>query len=267
MSSHRVWCLLIGHEKKAAFGNAFYVIVGPDACIEDLTKTAKEARTDDLEHVNAARLTVWRCTDPGIDFGNMDSDDFNKRLKEGFSPDEKKVKKLNPKQGVEQLADETLLFEIPASKDLRSGTPENRTFTIDEHTPRKPVKAIEDLVQKAYMSDSFGIATIPAKRPRLSDGIQSYDVYQSSGVVLWTNTKQIQSTDFLPDVDLSSFPDSYGMSFESDDLDHPTTVEAKFLDLAELPGWSSELAEVFVTKILIRKEYGELDEFPLLLPC
>ncbi|KAL5524889.1 MAD1_2 [Sanghuangporus sanghuang] len=119
MSDHRVWCFLIDHEKKAAFGNAFSVIVGPDACIEDLTKKAKEARTVDLEHVDAARLTVWRCTDPGIDFGNMDSDDFNKRLKEIFSPDEKKVKKLNPKHGVEQLADETLLFEIPDLNALR----------------------------------------------------------------------------------------------------------------------------------------------------
>ncbi|KAL5525449.1 SQS1_6 [Sanghuangporus sanghuang] len=168
-----------------------------------------------------------------------------------------------------------------ASKDLRTGTPENRIFTIDEHTPRKPVKATEDLVQKTYS----GVATIPAKRPRLSDGIQSYDVYQSSGVVpldenetnsehrlsfllysnFWRkgNLEQMirKEPHLVPDVDLSSFPDSYGMSFESDDLDHPTTVEAKFLDLAELPGWSSELAEVFVTKILIRKEYEELDEF------
>ncbi|KAL5537290.1 hypothetical protein ACEPAF_1113 [Sanghuangporus sanghuang] len=57
----------------------------------------------------------------------MDSDDFNKRLKEIFFPDEKKVKKLNPRLGVDQLADETLLFEIPAISTKRPRSSEAET--------------------------------------------------------------------------------------------------------------------------------------------
>ncbi|OCB85161.1 hypothetical protein A7U60_g7787 [Sanghuangporus baumii] len=61
-----VWCLLIDHEKKAAFGDPFSVIVGPDARIQELKKKVKEERTNDLEHVDAARLTVWRCMNPKL---------------------------------------------------------------------------------------------------------------------------------------------------------------------------------------------------------
>ncbi|KAL5484750.1 SQS1_5 [Sanghuangporus weigelae] len=295
MANLRVWCLLIDHEKKAAFGDVFGIEVHSSAYISDLKKKVKEERSVTLSHVDAAMLTVWRCTDSDIDFGDMDLDNFNDRLSEFFSPNEEKVKKLNSMQGVEQFKGEILFIEVPVLKDLRSGIPENRTFAIDEHTPRRPVKATEDLVQKTlsnlHMSDSSGIATIPAKRPRISDGIQSYDVYQSSAVVpldehetnsehrlsfvlysnFWKkgNLEQMihEEPHSVPDVDLSSFPDSDGMSFESDDLDLPTTVTAKFLDLTGLRGWSSELAEAFVTKILIRKEYEELDEFLKKVVC
>ncbi|KAL5523395.1 hypothetical protein ACEPAF_1662 [Sanghuangporus sanghuang] len=127
MAVIKIWCLLIDHEKKAVFGNAFSVIVGPDACIEDLTEKAKEKRSVDLEHVDAARLTVWRCTDSGIDFGDIDSDDFNNRLKEVFSPDEQKVKKLKPKQELRQLTEKTLLIEVPKPQ-IATTIPSKRHF-------------------------------------------------------------------------------------------------------------------------------------------
>ncbi|KAL5482842.1 hypothetical protein ACEPAI_9437 [Sanghuangporus weigelae] len=111
----KVWCLLIDHEKKAAFGIAFSVIVGLDACIEDLTEKVKEKRPDVLEHVNAAMLTVWRCMDSEIDFADIDPDKFNDRLNEVFSPDEQKVMKLKPKQELRQLTDKTLLIEVDKS--------------------------------------------------------------------------------------------------------------------------------------------------------
>ncbi|KAL5480206.1 hypothetical protein ACEPAI_1476 [Sanghuangporus weigelae] len=107
-----VWCLLIDHEKKAAFGNAFSVIVGLDACIQDLKKKVKEERPVVLGNVHAAMLTVWRCMDSEIDFADMDPDTVNDRLNEVFSPDEQKVKKLKPKQELRQLTEKTLLIEV-----------------------------------------------------------------------------------------------------------------------------------------------------------
>ncbi|KAL5480146.1 hypothetical protein ACEPAI_1416 [Sanghuangporus weigelae] len=113
----KVWCLLIDHEKKAAFGEAFSVIVGLDACIQDLKKKVKEERPVDLEHVDAARLTVWRCTDPSIDFADIDSDEFNDRLNEVFSPDEQK----------------TLLIEVPEPQ-LATTIPSKRPFEESPHS-------------------------------------------------------------------------------------------------------------------------------------
>ncbi|KAL5480201.1 hypothetical protein ACEPAI_1471 [Sanghuangporus weigelae] len=118
MAGRKVWCILIDHEKKATFGEAFSVIVGLDACIEDLTEKVKEKRPDVLGNVIPRVLTVWRCTDSEIDFVNMGSDNFYDRLNE-VSPNEEKVEKLNPKQGVEQLTDETLLIEVPDLYELR----------------------------------------------------------------------------------------------------------------------------------------------------
>ncbi|KAL5478489.1 hypothetical protein ACEPAI_2673 [Sanghuangporus weigelae] len=115
MTGLRVWCLLINHEKKPAFGDVFSVTVGLDACIEDLTEKVKEELPNTHRHVDAAMLTVWKCTDSEIDFGDMDSDNFNDRLNKVFNPDEKKAKKLNSTQGVEQFRDQTLLIEVPDS--------------------------------------------------------------------------------------------------------------------------------------------------------
>ncbi|OCB89386.1 hypothetical protein A7U60_g3477 [Sanghuangporus baumii] len=124
MTDLRVWCLLINHEKKAAVENAFSVILHPDACVVDLKKKVKEKLN--LEHVDAAMLTVWRCTDSEIDFGDMDSDNINDRLNEVFSPNEEKVKKLKPKQELRQLTEKTLLIEVPDSLSCPSDLNELR---------------------------------------------------------------------------------------------------------------------------------------------
>ncbi|KAL5512315.1 hypothetical protein ACEPAG_3307 [Sanghuangporus baumii] len=100
----------------AAFGNASFVILHRGACTHDLKKKVKEERPDALAHVDAAVLTVWRCTDSEIDFGDIDPDNFNDRLNEVFSPNEEKVKKLSPKQRLRQLTEKTLLIEFPASE-------------------------------------------------------------------------------------------------------------------------------------------------------
>ncbi|KAL5527001.1 hypothetical protein ACEPAF_8730 [Sanghuangporus sanghuang] len=126
MSDHRVWCLLIDHEKKAVFGDVFSIKVPHDAYVDDLKMKIKELRPDVLEHVVPGRLTVWRCTDSGIDFADIDSDKFNDRLNEVFSPNEQKVKKLKPKQELRQLTEKTLLIEVPDSLPCPSDLDELR---------------------------------------------------------------------------------------------------------------------------------------------
>ncbi|KAL5492044.1 hypothetical protein ACEPAI_3491 [Sanghuangporus weigelae] len=64
--SIEVWCLLTDHEKKAAFGDVFSVIVGPDARIYHLKEKVKEKRPDVLGNVVPAVLTVWRCMNPKL---------------------------------------------------------------------------------------------------------------------------------------------------------------------------------------------------------
>ncbi|KAL5477030.1 hypothetical protein ACEPAI_3217 [Sanghuangporus weigelae] len=159
MSDLRVWCLLIDHEKKAAFGNAFSVIVGLDACIEDLKEKVKEKRTNVLEHVDAAMLIVWRCTNP-ILLSEVDEAQLQKDLNNVDFIDETKAGRLGVGQEIRSLRlfrGEILLIEVPVLKDLRSSTPENQTFTIDEHTPRKPIKATEDLVKKTLSGYDVGL--------------------------------------------------------------------------------------------------------------
>ncbi|OCB89793.1 kinase-like protein [Sanghuangporus baumii] len=100
----------------AAFGNAFFVILHRGACTYDLTTKVKEEQPDVLGNVVPRVLTMWRCTDSEIDFGDMDPDNFNDLLNEVFSPNEEKVKKLSPKQRLRQLTEKTLLIEVPASE-------------------------------------------------------------------------------------------------------------------------------------------------------
>ncbi|KAL5514494.1 hypothetical protein ACEPAG_2583 [Sanghuangporus baumii] len=66
MMNLKVWCLLIDHGKKAASGNAFSVIVGRDAYIDDLKKMVKEKRPVVLRNVDSAMLNVWRCMNPKL---------------------------------------------------------------------------------------------------------------------------------------------------------------------------------------------------------
>ncbi|KAL5527002.1 hypothetical protein ACEPAF_8731 [Sanghuangporus sanghuang] len=149
MAVIKIWCLLIDHEKKAAYGNVFGVTVPADADIDDLTKKVKEERPDVLEHVVPGRLTVWRCTDSGIDFADIDSDKFNDRLNEVFSPNEQKVKKLKPKQELRQLTEKTLLIEIPDTLPCPSVSNELR-HPVSAESPRLRGDTAQEVEGYAY---------------------------------------------------------------------------------------------------------------------
>ncbi|KAL5523338.1 hypothetical protein ACEPAF_1605 [Sanghuangporus sanghuang] len=110
-----VWCLLIDHEKKAASGNPFSVIVGPNARIQDLTEKVKEKRTNALEHVDAADLTVWRCMDPKL-LAEVDLEQQRNDLSNVDFTDRTKTKIVAIRQKITTLGlsdAEILLIEVP----------------------------------------------------------------------------------------------------------------------------------------------------------
>ncbi|KAL5492142.1 hypothetical protein ACEPAI_3589 [Sanghuangporus weigelae] len=102
MTNLKIWCLLIDREKTAVFGDVFSVKVPHDAYVDDLKMKIKE-----------------KCTNPSIDFGDIVPNDLNQKLEEVFSPEQRKVEWLKPKQGLEQLAEKTLLIEVLVLNELR----------------------------------------------------------------------------------------------------------------------------------------------------
>ena len=63
--------------------------------VHDLKEKVKEERPDVLKHIVPAMLTVWRCTDSEIDFGNKDSHIFKQKLNEVFFPTRGKSRSSN----------------------------------------------------------------------------------------------------------------------------------------------------------------------------
>jgi hypothetical protein len=59
MSSNKVWCLLIDHDHKPAFGEPFPVSISPDDTVHDLKKKIK-AGYDKLPNISPNELEVWK---------------------------------------------------------------------------------------------------------------------------------------------------------------------------------------------------------------
>ena len=98
-------------------GYTFSINTLSDALIEDLKEKVKEKRAVDLRHVDAARLTVWRCTDPKL-LISMDEDELKKALSNVNFADKGKVKKPGGGQSISALnlaGDEILLIEVPGA--------------------------------------------------------------------------------------------------------------------------------------------------------
>ncbi|OCB85752.1 hypothetical protein A7U60_g7103 [Sanghuangporus baumii] len=82
MTDLRVWCLLIDHEKKAAFGDVFSVKVPHDAYVDDLKTKIKEVRPVALGHVNRVMLTAEEAPKA---IKKEDADDGQEQISEGRS--------------------------------------------------------------------------------------------------------------------------------------------------------------------------------------
>jgi hypothetical protein len=106
----RTWLLLIDHNFQT-IGGRFLVDTTGDDLVYHLKREVKEKRRIDLAHVDAARLTLWRCTDPTLATA---FDDEGRQVREVFS--KKKVKILGVGQTIAQLQllkKETLLVVVP----------------------------------------------------------------------------------------------------------------------------------------------------------
>ena len=117
MPDPKVYCLLINHEKADLPGGVFNVDAPHGVSVYDLKEKVKEKRAVDLQHVDAARLTVWRCTDPKLVI-SMDEDELKKALSNVNFADKGKVKKPGGGQSISALnlaGDEILLIEVPGA--------------------------------------------------------------------------------------------------------------------------------------------------------
>ncbi|KAL5527000.1 hypothetical protein ACEPAF_8729 [Sanghuangporus sanghuang] len=115
MTDLRVWCLLIDHEKKAAFGDVFSVKVPHDAYVDDLKTKIKEVRPVALGHVNRVMLTVWRCMNPKL-LAEVNRAQMEKNLSNVDLTDETKTEELGPGQEITSLGlsdGEVLLIQVP----------------------------------------------------------------------------------------------------------------------------------------------------------
>jgi len=111
-TSNEVWYLRIDHAKKPV-GRLFKVFPGDD--VVDLKNKVKEQRSIDLAHVDAARLTVWRCTDMTTTFDNGDHEMLGAQVSGVFY--NTKVTRLSERwtiAGLKVSKEETLLVELPS---------------------------------------------------------------------------------------------------------------------------------------------------------
>ena len=59
-------CFLINHEHKLDFGRVAHVAISADTDVYNLTESIKVDRLENLAHVDADRLEVWKSTNPVI---------------------------------------------------------------------------------------------------------------------------------------------------------------------------------------------------------
>ncbi|KAH9018442.1 hypothetical protein EDB84DRAFT_1566413 [Lactarius hengduanensis] len=95
----RLWLLLVDHTSRA-FGGLFKVEI-PSGNIYALKKKVKEEWGDRLSCIDAADLTVLRCTDPTITLGYGSREVRDLRVNNIFSS--QKVKQLDEMQVIEEL--------------------------------------------------------------------------------------------------------------------------------------------------------------------
>ncbi|KAL5478279.1 hypothetical protein ACEPAI_2463 [Sanghuangporus weigelae] len=115
MAVIKIWCLLIDHEKKAAFGDAFSINVPHDASVDDLKKKIKEEQPDVLGHVAPRALAVWRCMNPTL-LAEVNRAQLQKGLNNVDFTDETKAERLGVGQEIRSLRlfrGEILLIEVP----------------------------------------------------------------------------------------------------------------------------------------------------------
>ena len=106
-----LWVLLIAHNLEVLGG--LFEISTP-ASIYKFQEIVKEKRPNDTANVDAADLTVWRCTDPTTILDAENAEVLSRRIRDLFS--KQNVKKIGARTKIAELnilEGETLLVQLP----------------------------------------------------------------------------------------------------------------------------------------------------------
>ena len=96
-------------------GGRFSVFIAKAKSVSDLKAMIKEAKEDQLSHIAAADLTIWRCRDKQTIF-DEDFRIFFRQIEDLLSLEDEKLDTLDDRQRLADLlisAQEVLLVELP----------------------------------------------------------------------------------------------------------------------------------------------------------
>ncbi|KAL5536437.1 hypothetical protein ACEPAF_259 [Sanghuangporus sanghuang] len=243
-----VWCLLIDHEKKAAFGDPFSVIVGPDARIQELKKKIKEEQPDVLGNVAPRVLTVWRCMDPKL-LAEMDLEQLKKDLSNVDFTDRTKTKMLAIRQKTTELAlspsEEILLIEVPDLNELRqvvSGELSFVAFTVTTANKLHQAKRMRDEGDLSVQIERFKKQQIVEIAP--STLATTYSTIQGNS--------QQRILDDIPNPDTDVSPVSLLFDGFGEFLDTFRTYDGLPVNVASIPrGQCRSLIDDFAEKMCL----------------
>ena len=105
-----LWVLLIAHNLEV-LGGKFEVGTPPH--IDGLKKVVKELRPNRTANVDAARLTVWRCTDPTTILDAEDAEVLSRRIRDLSKQNVKQIGARTKIAELNILEGETLLVRLP----------------------------------------------------------------------------------------------------------------------------------------------------------
>lgn len=97
-------------------GGRFPVVIAKAKSVSDLKTSIKDAKKDQLSHITATSLTIWRCKDKQIVF-DEDSRALFRQIENLLSPEDENLDALDDRQTLADLLisdQETLLVEIPS---------------------------------------------------------------------------------------------------------------------------------------------------------
>jgi len=129
-------CLLISHDHELDFGPHENVVVSADTDVYDLTEMIKVKRLNDLVHVDADRLEVWKFKDPAV-FRKKTADQLVEVINRiEFSENDDAVELLDSARNVKSLnlpKDGFLFVRVPQMPGITPFVFFHQLIMSDEH--------------------------------------------------------------------------------------------------------------------------------------